>query len=153
MEAQQAIHCPHVAWWMHYQISLLEGYHLRLPRKQRPREPALQRLLQQGHPQGSTWLERCRLQGCSSRYPNPRFLHCLELVRRLPYQGSPSQPAPSPERLLRCSHIQDQARVCQRQVQGRREHSRELDWKGRKCQCFNVPSISLTCDSNAKMCI
>jgi 6-phosphogluconate dehydrogenase len=31
VEAQQALHCPYVAWWMHYPLCLPQGYHRCLP--------------------------------------------------------------------------------------------------------------------------
>jgi 6-phosphogluconate dehydrogenase len=53
MEAQQAVDCSDVAWWLHHSISLPQGHHLCLPCQPRLGEFALQRLLQQGHPQCS----------------------------------------------------------------------------------------------------
>ena len=31
MEAEQALNCIDVAWWMHHSISLLEGHYERIP--------------------------------------------------------------------------------------------------------------------------
>jgi 6-phosphogluconate dehydrogenase len=31
VEAQQALDCPHVAWWLHHPLGLPEGYHKGLP--------------------------------------------------------------------------------------------------------------------------
>jgi hypothetical protein len=74
VEAEQARDRAHVAWRLHYPISLLEGHHhgvslnantsgnvlssSQIPRQPRPRELAFRRLLQQGYPQGTGWMER-----------------------------------------------------------------------------------------------
>jgi hypothetical protein len=116
VEAEQAIYCSHVAWRLHHPLGVLEGYHKGLPRQSRSRKPTLQRFLQQGHSQGAAGLERHRQQGCSMGYPSPCFQHRAQLVRWLPYKGSPCQSPPSTARLLWCSHFPHQARVRERKV-------------------------------------
>ena len=41
LEAQQAVHCSHVAWWLYHSIGFPEGHHICLPEKPGPRESAL----------------------------------------------------------------------------------------------------------------
>ena len=132
MEAQQAIHCFDVAWWMYHSICLLEGYHTSIPQQPRLGEPFVRRFLQQGYPRGTAWMESCHQPDCQLGYPNTSFLHCSQLVRRLPNRGPACKPSTSSTRLLRRTHIPDQAKIRQREVQGRRKHPRELDRKGWK---------------------
>jgi 6-phosphogluconate dehydrogenase len=63
---------------------------------------------------GSTWLERRCQQGSPVGYSHSRFQHRVELLRRLPFQGSARKPSPSPARLLRRPHFPRQARTRQR---------------------------------------
>jgi hypothetical protein len=75
VEAEQAIHCSHVAWRLHHPLSIFEGYHKGLPRQPRSRKPAFQRFLQQGHSQGAAGLERRCQQGRSMGCPSSCFQH------------------------------------------------------------------------------
>jgi 6-phosphogluconate dehydrogenase len=33
VEAEPAVHCPHVAWWVHHPLGLPQGHHQRLPQQ------------------------------------------------------------------------------------------------------------------------
>ena len=130
MEAQQAVYRAHVAWRLHHSLRLPQGYYPRIPTKSRPREPALRRLLQQGHPQSPARMERRGQQRHSLGDPNASLQHGAQLLRRVPQQGPSGQLATSTARLLWRSYVPHQARVCYGQVSRRQGHSRQLDWQG-----------------------
>ena len=96
VEAQQAIYRSHVERRLHHPIRLPEGHHSRIPQQPGSREPALLRLLQQGHPQGPAGLERRCRQGCPSRHTHSGLFYRSVMVRRLPHQGPPRKPPPGP---------------------------------------------------------
>ena len=127
MEAQQTIHRTHVERWMYYPISLLEGYHFCVSREPRTGKSSIQRLLQQGYPQSSTRMERYRVQGSNMGYSNSSLQYRLELLRRSSIGKSTSKLTSSPKRLLWRAYLPYQATICQRKVQGRHQHSYQLD--------------------------
>jgi len=89
-------------------------------------------------------------QGCALGYPYTCLQHSAQLLRRIPREGPARQPAPGTARLLRRAHLQDQAGICQRNVQGGPRHPRQLDWKGRQRVCFDLHRIRNLCSSLTK---